>query len=97
MQGVLDRESPDAVYGTFILGITATEVERDGRLGQSITTEVTIIVTVRGPMLRYDPQVIVHTNVSILNVIFQKVSSQRSSDPLPLTINTKKSMLNDFK
>ena len=46
MQAIIDRESDYATYGTFILGISATEIDKDGYKGQSITTEVTIIVSV---------------------------------------------------
>ena len=46
IQAVIDRESSFATFGTFILGLSATEVDREGNEGQSITTEVTIIVSV---------------------------------------------------
>ena len=46
MQAIIDRESELAVYGTFIMEISATEVDTNGNRGQSVKTEVTIIVTV---------------------------------------------------
>ena len=46
MQAIIDRESDLAVYGTFIMEISATEVDNVGNRGQSVLTEVTIIVTV---------------------------------------------------
>ena len=46
MQAIIDRESDLAVYGTFIMEISATEVDNAGNRGQSVLTEVTIIVTV---------------------------------------------------
>ena len=45
-QAIIDRESELAVYGTFIMEISATEVDTEGNRGQSLQTEVTIIVTV---------------------------------------------------
>ena len=45
-QAIIDRESELAVYGTFIMEISATEVDTNGNRGQSVKTEVTIIVTV---------------------------------------------------
>ena len=46
LQAIIDRESELAVYGTFIMEISATEVDTTGTRGQSVLTEVTIIVTV---------------------------------------------------
>ena len=46
LQAIIDRESELAVYGTFIMEISATEVDSEGNRGQSVSTEVTIIVTV---------------------------------------------------
>ena len=46
LQAIIDRESELAVYGTFIMEISATEVDTNGNRGQSVLTEVTIIVTV---------------------------------------------------
>ena len=40
----LDRESPDAMNGAFILEVSATEGE--GEPGQTITSEITIIIEV---------------------------------------------------
>ena len=45
-KAIIDRESELAVYGTFIMEISATEVDTNGNRGQSVLTEVTIIVTV---------------------------------------------------
>ena len=47
VKSAIDRESGEARDGAFILEVTATEVMGGGRRGESITTEVTIIVEVR--------------------------------------------------
>ena len=51
LQAIIDRESELAVYGTFIMEISATEVDTTGTRGQSVLTEVTIIVTVSNKYL----------------------------------------------
>ena len=53
LQAIIDRESELAVYGTFIMEISATEVDTKGNRGPSVFTEVTIIVTVSNPCLSH--------------------------------------------
>ena len=67
-QAIIDRESELAVYGTFIMEITATELDRSGNRGQSVTTEVTIIVTVSNILFLL-------TTLSFISIIYLTFTS----------------------
>ena len=47
--------SKQFVNNFFLLGLSATEVDRDGLRGQSVTTEVTIIVSVSFASKNFQP------------------------------------------
>ena len=56
------------MYGTFIMEITATELDRSGNRGQSVTTEVTIIVTVSNILFLL-------TTLSFISIIYLTFTS----------------------
>ena len=43
----MDRENAETRNGAFILEVSATEISEQGFLGQTVTTEITIILEVR--------------------------------------------------
>ena len=49
----MDRENSETRNGAFILEVSATEISEQGSLGQTVTTEITIILEVRFKILSW--------------------------------------------